>query len=189
MTKNVFNRKQWLTLTFDLQIVISSSSCPGEHLCQISGISVEVFLREHVHKNGRDGQTTWKYKASVSGYRRCGGIIIFRNTCFLLERVDLTLQKQNAWATLQLHGWFMMNPDRGRARTNSLVIEDLGVASVGVLSSQLPHIKERLPVNEVAQTVQVVPFKHTGAQGLRMHWRQRRSTWGPYRETKIKYST
>lgn len=71
-------------------------------------------------------------------------------------------------------GWrfgvgFIKNPDCGPARTNSLVVEDLGVTSVGVFSSQLPHIKERLPVNEVHQTFQVVALEHMAAQELRAH--------------------
>lgn len=81
----------------------------------------------------------------------------------------------NVWVEYHVAGrmfvvWIMMNRDGGRARTNSLVVEDLGVTSVGVFPSQLPHIKERLPVDEVHQTVQVVPLKHTGAQELRTHW-------------------
>ena len=31
--------------------------------------------------------------------------------------------------------------------TNILILEDLGVAPVGVLASELPHVKEGLPIN------------------------------------------
>lgn len=55
--------------------------------------------------------------------------------------------------------------------TNCLVIKNLGVTSIGVFSSELPHVKERFPVNEVQQAVQVVPLKNTGAQELRAHWK------------------
>lgn len=55
------------------------------------------------------------------------------------------------------------------AHTNSFVIEDLGVSSVGVFPSKLPHIKEGFPVDEVQQTVQIVTIKHTSSQELRAH--------------------
>lgn len=62
-----------------------------------------------------------------------------------------------------------MKNDKGCGLTNCLVIEDFWVTSVGVSSSQLPHIKKRFPVNEVHQTVKVITIKHTCAQELRMH--------------------
>lgn len=43
--------------------------------------------------------------------------------------------------------------DSNRIITNSLVVENLRVSSVGVFTPQLPHIKERLPVNEIHQTI------------------------------------
>ena len=49
-----------------------------------------------------------------------------------------------------LHSYTKLCPSLGAARsahTNILVLEDLGVASVGVLPSELPHIKEGLPVD------------------------------------------
>lgn len=64
----------------------------------------------------------------------------------------------------------------GWVRTDGLVVEDLGVAPVGIFSSQLPHVKERLPVNEVHQPVEVVPIKNPRAQELRTHWNTKTST-------------
>lgn len=61
--------------------------------------------------------------------------------------------------------------DSGWLRTDGLVVEDLGVAPVGVASSQLPHVKEGLPVDEVHQAVEVELLKNTRAQDLRAHWK------------------
>lgn len=62
-----------------------------------------------------------------------------------------------------------MKHDKGCGRTNCLVVEDFRVTSVGISSSQLPHIKKRFPVDEFHQTVKVIRIKHTCAQELRMH--------------------
>eukprot|EP00123_Amoebidium_parasiticum_P016304 comp23382_c1_seq1/m.38704 comp23382_c1_seq1/g.38704 ORF comp23382_c1_seq1/g.38704 comp23382_c1_seq1/m.38704 type:complete len:332 (+) comp23382_c1_seq1:1140-2135(+) len=53
-------------------------------------------------------------------------------------------------------------PDRG-------IVKDLGVAPVGVLASQLPHLKERLPVNVGHKVLQghIIQHNHTGGFGLR----------------------
>lgn len=69
------------------------------------------------------------------------------------------------------------NRDSGGLRTDGLVVEDLGVAPVGVASSQLPHVKEGLPVDEVHQSVEVVLLKNTRAQELRTHWRTKQTLW------------
>ena len=57
------------------------------------------------------------------------------------------------------------------ALTNILILEDLGVAPVGVLASELPHIEERLPINVGHQSPQVVVPKDSDAQLLWPHCR------------------
>lgn len=46
--------------------------------------------------------------------------------------------------------------------TDGLVLEDLRESSVGVFPSQLPHVEERLPVDEVHQAAEVVALEHAG---------------------------
>ena len=53
-----------VTLTFEHQIPINSSSSPTEHLHQIWGKSHESLLRYCVHKYGTDGWTTCRHQAS-----------------------------------------------------------------------------------------------------------------------------
>lgn len=70
------------------------------------------------------------------------------------------------------HDWVITTrSDSGWLRTDGLVVENLGVAPVGVASSQLPHVKEGLPVDEVHQAVEVKLLKNTRAQDLRAHWK------------------
>ncbi len=56
MTKNMLCEVT-VTLTFDHQILISSSLSPSGRLYQIWRNSFKVFLSYHVHKNGTGGQT------------------------------------------------------------------------------------------------------------------------------------
>jgi len=73
MAKNVFSEVT-VTLTFDHQILISSSSSPSERLCQIWGNSLGASLSCCVHETGTDGQTNWKRHASGDGCRLRGDI-------------------------------------------------------------------------------------------------------------------
>lgn len=63
--------------------------------------------------------------------------------------------------------WFVLFSWCNKNDTYSLVVEDPWIASVRVFPPELPHIEERLPVDEVHQPVQIVTFKHTSAQKLR----------------------
>ena len=47
--------------------------------------------------------------------------------------------------------------------TDSGVVEDLGVASVGVLSPELPHVEEGLPVDEGQEDIEVEVVEDLGA--------------------------
>ena len=53
--------------------------------------------------------------------------------------------------------------------TNSLIFKDLGIASVWIFSSKLPHVKERLPVNVGEKSRYVIIFKcfRSNYSGLR----------------------
>mmetsp|Transcript_35398 Transcript_35398/g.113784 ORF Transcript_35398/g.113784 Transcript_35398/m.113784 type:complete len:241 (+) Transcript_35398:451-1173(+) len=54
-----------------------------------------------------------------------------------------------------------------RLLAHRLVVEDLGVAAVGVLSAKLPDLEERVPVDVRQQLLERVVLVHLGADQLR----------------------
>lgn len=60
------------------------------------------------------------------------------------------------------------------ALTHSFVVKDLGEASIRVLAPELPHVKERLPVDVVHQPLQVVVLEDPCPQERGLHCREKR---------------
>ena len=67
------------------------------------------------------------------------------------------------------------NAERVVPLTNSLVLEDFGVAPVWVLSPQLPNVKEWLPVDVGNDLFQVVVAEIFDSEKGRSHWVKKKS--------------
>lgn len=55
--------------------------------------------------------------------------------------------------------------------TDCFILEDFRVTSVGILSSKLPYIKERFPVNVRNNIIQTAIIDHLDTQERRPHWK------------------